>query len=192
MLTIVVGSRGYLGSALTSAFKRDSFDFRGLVRKKKKDDLCELEYLGIDIFKDLQSEKLNIVYCALDSHKDYGLKNADKDLSNITSFLFELEKKKIKVDRFLYLSSHAIYSGNESSTCTVNEPIAIPENPYAFMKILSEKLVLNACMYKDWSPIILRCGAILGRNSSGNFLSKFLFDQKEKKTSVWRCCASIA
>ena len=92
MLTIVVGSKGYLGSELTSSLEGVNLAFRGMVRKKIEYD--SYEYLSTEIFKGLEGQTINIVYCALDSNKAYSLKNAEKDIANITDFLFEIERKK--------------------------------------------------------------------------------------------------
>ena len=182
MLTIVVGSKGYLGSELTSSLEGVNLAFRGMVRKKIEYD--SYEYLSTEIFKGLEGQTINIVYCALDSNKAYSLKNAERDIANITDFLFEIERKKMVIDKFIYLSSHAVYSGNKSTRCNINDLLITPDEPYSFMKILSEKLIINVCDYNGWKPVILRCGAILGKKSSGNFLSSFLKNQIAKKTSV--------
>ena len=41
-------------------------------------------------------------------------------------------------------------------------------------------MIINVCDYNGWKPVILRCGAILGKKSSGNFLSSFLKNQIAK------------
>ncbi len=118
-----------------------------------------------------------IIHCAFNSAREINYRNLYQYLSDnifLTKKLAQIPHKK-----FIYISSVDVYPKNnkkhfENETIDVNQISGV----YAIAKLMSESIIQNLCP----NFLILRCTALLGRDSRENSLIKIIKEENPTLT----------
>lgn len=152
MKYLITGTSSGLGKYL-----HDNLGGFCLTRQTSKKDREEIKKDSIDV----------IIHCAFNSKQD--LKNLDQYFKDNVSLTEELTKLPHK--KFIFISTIDVYPKN--STKHTEDEILDPnttEDLYAKTKLLSENLVKKNCP----NFLILRCSALLGKDSRENSLIRII------------------
>lgn len=110
-----------------------------------------------------------IIHCAFN-------KTRDVNSQNLYQYLFDnvfLTEKLTKIphEKFIYISSVDVYP-KDNQRHSENEVIDIDKvsSIYAIVKLMAESVILNCCQ----NFLIVRCGALLGRDVKENSLMKII------------------
>lgn len=112
-----------------------------------------------------------IIHCAFNSKPDLkSLKEYFQQNTTLTNKITQIPHKK-----FIFISSVDIYPKNAKKHTEKDEDIDINKikNPYGEAKFISEYLVKKNCS----NFLILRCSALLGKDSRRNSLIKIIEDK---------------
>lgn len=110
-----------------------------------------------------------IIHCAFNRSKDVTNQNLYQYLSDNIFLTKKLAKTPHR--KFIFISSIDVYSKNDSKH-TEDEVINIDQvsGMYAITKLMAESLIQNLCS----NFLMLRCSALLGKDSKENSLIKIL------------------
>lgn len=176
MKIIITGANGYIGSNLIKKLSRNNEIFA--VSRYKVDNVqnyCKPSNIFTnETFKLLKSFKpTHVIHTQGLAHKGifYNFKNKKKyELINevFTEKLFRLSSK-LKIKRFIYLSSLAVHVNEGYSKKVINETSKlIGKSLYAKSKINCEKKIIMLSQFTKTSFIILRPAVVYGKNAPGN------------------------
>ena len=141
----------------------------------------------------------NIKVCRLDLNKKINLSFTFNTLIHCASAIpdYQLSKKKLlktnvqgfrkilslcrknKVKYIVLLSSVSVYGKIKSNRINEKTPTHLLEDTYGYSKLQMEMDLINYAKKEKINFLILRLPAILGKNSSHNFLSKLVKSIKE-------------
>jgi dihydroflavonol-4-reductase len=170
---LITGANGFIGSNLCSYFLEHSYEVFGLVRETS--DLHFLEDLHITLIKGDLAQKCAI---ALPSSIDYVIHAASLVLDDVSmvkarqnildttvNLVRSLEKDRIKVKRFIYISTGLVLGHRALHISEQNRGKPAYGNlSYTRAKEMTESFLLDECREKSLPIVILRPTDVFGPN----------------------------
>jgi len=172
-LVLVTGASGFIGTYLVKKLMTENYNIRALIRqnsiRKGRLSRVNLEIVEGDladskIFKDI-TKGTKVVF-----HAGFPMGNNWKECEEVgvcgTKKLVEAALSN-GVERFIYLSSLAVYNISKSRNGNIAEDCAFLTkrknmSPYAWAKIETEKLLLDAYKEHGLKVTIIRPGIVFG------------------------------
>ena len=155
---VIFGSNGFIGKNLKNYFQQENINFIGISSK------------DIDLTKDSSITQINqliedgdnlILLSALTPDKGKDLNTYNKNIDMINNLVFGIKEKKL--NHFLYFSSDAVYSFNNS---LIDENTSVfPNDYYSLMHITRELIIKNEL---DCPYLFLRPTAVFGFGDTHN------------------------
>ena len=116
-------------------------------------------------------------------------KSSIKDFyKNITLIKNFIESLKTKPKKIIFFSSQVVYGEDTNNNNTTERTIPDPLSFYSIAKYTSERLLMNFCINKKISFIIIRIPRVYGVNDNFNNYGPTMFSYKVKKNEtieVW-------
>ncbi len=158
---VVLGSRGFLGSALVDFLKAQGLPCRAVPRSEI--DLCEAG--AADRLRDtLDPADAVVVAAALTPDKGRDIPTLMKNLRMAECMALVLADRPCA--HLVYISSDAVYDGRDSLIS--EETIASPSDLYSLMHLARERMLNHAAAAKGTPFCVLRPVAIFGAGDTHN------------------------
>ena len=175
MKVLITGANGFLGQYLQKTFKPENTDTLGLTG-------CTID---INLAKEvplLESKYEVVVHAAGKAHV---VPKSPKEteaffkvnFQGTKNLLTALDKNNNFPDRFIFISTVAVYGKEEGQLIDENHPLN-GTSPYAKSKILAEKEIQEWGKRNNVSVTILRLPLLVGNNPPGNLGSMIKAIQK--------------
>jgi UDP-glucose 4-epimerase len=195
MSIVITGSAGYIGTPLAYELLNMGYKIIGIdnyvnsnsknTEKLKKDFIKNYNFYNLDIA--LEPSKLNAIFL---QHKPElvihlaALKSVQESISspdlyknnNINSTINILDSMSLNdCKKIIYSSSAAVYGDQKIQP--IHENVVLnPSSPYAYTKLLCEKIINNACDQNNINGISLRYFNPIGYHTSKLFSDELTED----------------
>ncbi len=166
----VTGSNGFIGSNLIKYLKKKNFEIYGCDNKNLKENS---KFIKSDFFskKTINFIKNNnidfIIHLAATTEIKNNQKNSIKCINNnfikTKNFLKELKNKKIKIKKFIFASSAAVY-GLSSKKKLIETSTKNPISAYGKSKLMAERFINKNAFFNIGSIFLLRFFNVTGGN----------------------------
>lgn len=179
---LLTGANGFIGKAIRKYYSNKSplLSISRLTTKTKNFDYIPFENLFEEstFKKILEFSPTHVIHCASIAHSGEPKNKKENDKLNEININFSKKlselSKKLKIHRFLYLSSVGVHGSQVEFTIDnpLNEKSPLnPQNKYSLSKLACERLLINSFENTDIQLNILRPSLVYGEESPGNIRS---------------------
>lgn len=178
---LLTGANGFIGKAVRKYYQ----DKTPLLSISRSSTTKNFQYIPYEnLFEESAFKKIlkfsptHIIHCASIAHCGEPKNKKQNDLLNEININFSKKlselTKRLKIKRFLYLSSVGVHGSQIEFTIdnplNENSPIN-PQNKYSLSKLACEKLLMKSFENTDIQLNILRPSLVYGEESPGNIRS---------------------
>ena len=178
---LLTGANGFIGKAIRKYYSNNTplLSISRASNKKKFDYIPFEKLFEESTFKKIiKFSPTHIIHCASIAHLGDTKNRMQNDLINEININFSKKlselSKKLKIKRFLYLSSVGVHGSQVEFTIdnplNENSPIN-PQNKYSLSKLACEKLLIKSFENTEIQLNILRPSLVYGDESPGNIKS---------------------
>lgn len=172
MKYLLTGASGFLGNYLIRNVDKFNHEYVTLGRSSSNDIICDLSHEAPE-FKKNSIEV--VIHCAGKAHAVPKSQKEKEDffkvnLEGTINLLAGLDDLDRKPNRFIFISSVAVYGLEKGENIPENHPL-LGKTPYAKSKILAEKEVEKWCEKHAVQYLILRLPLVIGKYPKGNLQS---------------------
>jgi len=142
MKILITGSSGQLGSYLVEALHKDHIVI-GLDKKASKYTNIVGDIRDFNLVKNIVKHVDVIIHCAAQISEDFSVKNPliDAEINIIGTLNLLLASKEVKLKKFIYISSSAVYG--EAVYLPIDEKHPKnPKSPYGVSKLAGENYAI--------------------------------------------------
>ena len=163
----VVGSSGFLGTALVSKLQDEGVETLALSRKNAP-DLTDLQADWETLFEGSSA----VINCAGKAHDLRRLSREEARtyalVNGVTPGGMARAAYKVGIPRFVQLSTAKVLGDHTNGRALLESDIPSPRGVYALSKALGEGLVLEAADDANASAVVVRVPLVIGRPFKGN------------------------
>ena len=190
MRLLLTGASGFIGKNFIENAPKDmeiiaiynnSSSIKNFVEKKKLKNvkLCKCDFTKKRelnaLFKEIGGNFEHCIYLAGNVNVPFSMASPAEDLNANAIALINFLQACSKIDRFVYMSSAAVYDGSKGmvTTKTRLDPVV----PYCISKLATEQYIkFFSNSGKVRSYVIIRFGGAYGKYSEKKFVSKLVGD----------------